>query len=104
MISKNNFIYAALQLFERGYELVKFFPAELSGGLKMIKAISAPLPELRFFPTGGITAELAVEYLATDCIQCVGGTWFVAPERINNGDFDWIRDQAASALSLIRAS
>lgn len=93
----------ALQLYERGYELVKFFPAELSGGLSMIKAISQPLPELIFFPTGGITAELAVQYLATDCVKCVGGTWFVPPDRIRSHDFEWIREQASEALRLLRS-
>ncbi len=91
----------ALQLYERGYDLVKFFPAELSGGTAMIKALSAPLPELNFFPTGGITAELAVQYLALDCVACVGGTWFVAPDRIRAGDFDWITEQAAAALRAV---
>ena len=92
----------ALQLYEAGYELVKFFPAELAGGLPMIKAISAPLPELKFFPTGGITAELAPAYLATDCVVCVGGTWFVNPERISSGDFAWIEAQAVAALNSLK--
>ena len=91
----------ALQLFERGYPFMKFFPAELSGGLKMIKAISAPLPELSFFPTGGISAALAPEYLAADCVPCVGGTWFVPPEKIDGAEFDWIHQEAASALEML---
>ena len=87
-----------LHLYENGYEFVKFFPAELSGGLAMIEAISAPLPEISFFPTGGITAELAPEYLALDCIKCVGGTWFVAPARIEVSDFEWVTERARAAL------
>ena len=70
----------------------------------MIKALSAPLPEIRFFPTGGITAELAVEYLATTCVACVGGTWFVSPDRIRAGDFTWIAEQASQALQSLHRS
>ncbi len=91
----------ALQLYERGYDFVKFFPAEVSGGLRMIKALSAPLPEISFFPTGGITAELAVDYLGLDCVRCVGGSWFVSPDRVRAGDFSWITAQASAALRIL---
>jgi len=89
-----------LQLYECGYEFVKFFPAELSGGINMLKAISAPLPEIRFFPTGGITASIAGDYLTQDMIVCVGGSWFVPPDRISAGDFTWIEEQAKAAMSV----
>ena len=88
-----------LFLLEHGYSLQKFFPAELSGGLPMIKALSAPLPEVRFFPTGGVTAELAVDYLATPCVQCVGGTWIAKTSLINSRDFDEIGELAQNLLN-----
>lgn len=91
----------ALQLYEQGYEFIKFFPAEVSGGIKMIKALSAPLPEISFFPTGGITAELAVEYLALDCVKCVGGTWFVSPDKVDAGEFSWVTAQASAGLKAL---
>ncbi|MBO6702266.1 MAG: bifunctional 4-hydroxy-2-oxoglutarate aldolase/2-dehydro-3-deoxy-phosphogluconate aldolase [Pseudomonadales bacterium] len=91
-----------MYLFEQGFELIKFFPAELAGGLKMIKALSSPIPELQFFPTGGITAELAKQYLAESCIPCVGGTWFVPADRVNAADFGWIAAEAKAALDMLR--
>jgi 2-dehydro-3-deoxyphosphogluconate aldolase/(4S)-4-hydroxy-2-oxoglutarate aldolase len=87
-----------INLLEKGYLLQKFFPAELSGGTAMLKALSAPLPEVRFFPTGGITAELAPSYLKLDCVNCIGGTWFVAPALIMNHEFQSIGELAEAAV------
>ncbi len=58
-----------MALTESGYSLMKFFPAELLGGTKMLKALSAPLPEVHFFPTGGINADLIQDF---NCVSCVG--------------------------------
>lgn len=55
----------------------KFFPAEASGGVKMLKALTAPFHRCRFCPTGGITAENAPAYLALESVLCVGGSWIV---------------------------
>lgn len=87
-----------LFLLEHGYRLQKFFPAELSGGLKMIKALSAPLPEVRFFPTGGVTAALAPDYLAEPCVQCVGGTWIATNALIANREFEKISELARKCI------
>ncbi|MFT6752135.1 MAG: 2-dehydro-3-deoxyphosphogluconate aldolase/(4S)-4-hydroxy-2-oxoglutarate aldolase [Candidatus Azotimanducaceae bacterium] len=87
-----------INLLEKGYLLQKFFPAELSGGTAMLKALSAPLPEVRFFPTGGITAELAPSYLKLDCVNCIGGTWFVSPALIMNQEFQRIGELAEAAV------
>ena len=92
----------AVKVLEWGYSFVKFFPAELLGGVKMISALSAPLPELRFFPTGGITEQLASNYLSQDAVVCLGGTWFVKPEKIASGDFDWITQRAREAVGLYK--
>lgn len=85
-----------IRLLERGYTLQKFFPAEPCGGLAAIRALAAPLPEVRFFPTGGIDASLAAEYLAFPPVACVGGSWFVPPDALAAGDFAAIRELAGA--------
>jgi 2-dehydro-3-deoxyphosphogluconate aldolase / (4S)-4-hydroxy-2-oxoglutarate aldolase len=93
-----------ISLSEHGYTLQKFFPAELSGGMSMLKALSAPLPEVRFFPTGGITAELAPSYLALSCVTCVGGSWFVSPALLADKDFNRIGQLAKQAVHITAAT
>ena len=90
----------AMRLYEAGYELIKFFPAEISGGAAAIKAISAPLPEVKFFPTGGITADNLSDYLSLDAVACVGGSWFVPADCMNVGDFEKIESLARDALRI----
>ena len=75
---------------ERGLELglttLKFFPAEASGGLAMIKAVSAPYGMVRFMPTGGINEENVGAYLANEKILCCGGSWIVPSSALKSGD------------------
>ena len=78
------------QALEMGLEVVKFFPAEQSGGLEYIKAVSAPYTSLRFIPTGGINAQNIVKYIAFDKIVACGGSWMVGADLINAGNFDKI--------------
>lgn len=89
-----------MNLAEVGYRLVKFFPAELSGGVAKLKALSEPLPETRFFPTGGITAQLAPSYLRLPAVPCIGGSWFVPGERLAARDFAAIAELSAAAVAL----
>ncbi|MCP5178312.1 MAG: bifunctional 4-hydroxy-2-oxoglutarate aldolase/2-dehydro-3-deoxy-phosphogluconate aldolase [Pseudomonadales bacterium] len=93
-----------IRLLEHGYRMQKFFPAESLGGVKTIRALSAPLPEVRFCPTGGITEALAPDYLALDCVGCIGGSWFVSEALIDAGDFAQISQRAASAAALRQLS
>jgi len=58
-----------------GLERFKFFPAEASGGIAALKALSGPFPKVRFCPTGGIRADNAAEWLALEAVLCVGGSW-----------------------------
>lgn len=88
-----------ISLWEAGYTLQKFFPAELSGGVEMLKALSAPLPEIRFFPTGGITDTLAKKYLQLPCVQCIGGSWFVPASLLAEKRFAEISQLAADAIA-----
>ena len=77
---------------------IKFFPAEINGGVAAIRALSAPLPELRFFPTGGVSAENVSDYLALESVVCVGGSWFIDDESLRNGDFVKLENLARDAL------
>jgi 2-dehydro-3-deoxyphosphogluconate aldolase / (4S)-4-hydroxy-2-oxoglutarate aldolase len=63
--------------FDLGLTRFKFFPAEASGGIAALKAISAPFGQARFCPTGGITQASAPDWLALDAVLCVGGSWLV---------------------------
>src|SRR5690606_33557850 len=59
---------------DRGYQSFKFFPAEAAGGIKALKAIAGPFPDVRFCPTGGITPDNALDYLRLPNVVCVGGS------------------------------
>jgi len=77
-------LQAALRL---GVSVVKLFPAEVSGGQALVRALSAPFPEVRFVPTGGITPQLLAGYLDIPSVLAVGGSWLVTPALL--GDRDW---------------
>ncbi|WP_127500376.1 bifunctional 4-hydroxy-2-oxoglutarate aldolase/2-dehydro-3-deoxy-phosphogluconate aldolase [Actinoplanes solisilvae] len=84
-VSTASEIMAALDL---GLDTVKFFPAEACGGLPTIKALSAAFPQIRFVPTGGITARSAPAYLDHPAVAAVGGSWMVAPDLLAAGNWD----------------
>lgn len=94
-------IEAALEF---GLDVVKFFPAEPAGGLKMIKALAAPYVGVKFMPTGGINAENVKAYLAYDRILACGGSWMVKGELVKNGEFDKIREMTAEAVEIVKES
>ncbi len=91
-----------LQLLENGYRLQKFFPAEQLGGAATLKALSAPLPEVRFCPTGGVNAQNALHYLALPQVACIGGSWFIPSALLAAEDFTTIGEQAVDAIALTR--
>ncbi|AZP39223.1 aldolase [Acidipropionibacterium acidipropionici] len=82
-----------------GIDLIKFFPASVDGGLKAIKALSAPFPQVRFIPTGGINADNMTEWLSNPAIAAIGGSWMVPAKAIDAGDFDTVRDLCAAAAA-----
>ncbi len=86
-----------------GITVVKFFPAEAAGGIKMIKAMSAPYGNMRFMPTGGICESNLKEYLSFDKIIACGGSWMVKKDYINAGDFETIKQLTKEAVALSRA-
>lgn len=90
-----------LYLRERGYFLQKFFPAEAAGGLTFLDAIHAPIPDVGFCPTGGLSAELAAAYLQRPYIKAVGGSWFIPKPALEGGDFAAITKAASAALKAL---
>ena len=86
---------------EHDYRVVKFFPANLLGGMPMIKSISAPFPGLRFIPTGGINAENVADYLASEKIFAVGGSWMVPSKLMAEGKFDEIEKLVQEAVDKV---
>lgn len=83
---------------DQGVELLKFFPAEASGSVAMIKALAAPFPDVRFVPTGGVSAENAASYLKLAAVKAVGGSWMVTPAL--SGDFAAVASLAAEAVKI----
>ena len=88
------------QAVKRGLEVVKFFPAETSGGLAAIKALAAPYVGMKFMPTGGINPGNVRTYLESDVILACGGSWMVKKDLIQSGQFDAIRQMTADAVAL----
>ena len=85
-----------------GLDVVKFFPAENAGGLKMIKAMSAPYTMMKFMPTGGINATNVRDYLACDKILACGGSWMVKGDLINAGNFAEIERLTKEAAGIVK--
>ena len=92
-------IEAALQF---DLDVLKFFPAEPSGGLKMIKALAAPYVGLQFMPTGGINAANVRDYLAYDRIVACGGSWMVNGSLVKEGKFDEILNMVREAAAIVK--
>ncbi|MFC0527902.1 bifunctional 4-hydroxy-2-oxoglutarate aldolase/2-dehydro-3-deoxy-phosphogluconate aldolase [Phytohabitans kaempferiae] len=85
---------------DAGLSTVKFFPAELVGGAKMIKALAAPFRSVRFIPTGGVNISNLPDYLALGAVFAVGGTWMVAPDLLAAGKWDEVTRLTAEAVAL----
>ncbi|WP_283136956.1 bifunctional 4-hydroxy-2-oxoglutarate aldolase/2-dehydro-3-deoxy-phosphogluconate aldolase [Rhizohabitans arisaemae] len=86
----------AMVLAEHGVTELKFFPAEAAGGIKYLKSLAGPLPDIRFCPTGGIRPETAPDYLALPNVGCVGGTWLTP----STSDYDRVTELAREAAAL----
>ncbi len=90
----------AMRLAERGFDRLKFFPAEASGGVGALSAIGGPLPHLRFCPTGGITPDSAPRYLALPNVACVGGSWLTPKDALAAQDYARVETLAKEATAL----
>ena len=91
------------QAVKRGLKVVKFFPAEQSGGVAMIKAMAAPYSMVKFMPTGGISTKNLADYLSCDKILCCGGSWMVKEDLIRSGSFDKITDMTRDSTALAQS-
>jgi 2-dehydro-3-deoxyphosphogluconate aldolase/(4S)-4-hydroxy-2-oxoglutarate aldolase len=88
---------------DAGIDVVKFFPAETSGGVPALKALAAPFGSVRFLPTGGISTTNAGDYLRLPPVLAVGGSWMVALDLITAGRFDEISRLTREAVDLVSA-
>ena len=92
-------VEAAMSL---GLSYLKFVPAEAAGGVKMIKAMSAPYTKIKFMPTGGIGVSNIKDYLNCKAVFACGGSWMVPADLINDGNFKEIEKLTAEAVSLVK--
>jgi 2-dehydro-3-deoxyphosphogluconate aldolase / (4S)-4-hydroxy-2-oxoglutarate aldolase len=86
----------------RGLKLLKFFPAEVMGGIAYIKAVAAPYKMIRFVPTGGVSAASLASYLAVPAVAACGGTWVATAEAIREGRWDEIARLTAEAMTIVK--
>lgn len=86
---------------ELGLHTLKFFPAEASGGTAMLTALAAPFPQVRFLPTGGITAANLENYARLPAVLAIGGSWMVPQDLVGAGDWAAIRTLAAEAAAAV---
>lgn len=88
---------------EMGLTTLKFFPAEASGGIAMVKSLLAPYTDIELMPTGGINANNICEYLTVPRVIACGGTWMVDASLIKNGEWEKIGRLAAEAVALVNS-
>ena len=84
---------------EHDITLFKVFPAEAIGGVGLLKSLAGPFPDVQFCPTGGLNPENFREYLALDCVTCIGGSWMVKADMIEAGQWERIEELAREAVS-----
>jgi 2-dehydro-3-deoxyphosphogluconate aldolase/(4S)-4-hydroxy-2-oxoglutarate aldolase len=87
---------------DAGISTVKLFPAEPLGGVTTLRALAAVFPQVRFVPTGGISAANAGTYLAEPSVVAVGGSWMVAPSLLTRHSWDEVTRLATEAVTLAR--
>ena len=92
----------AMALLERGYDMLKFFPAEAAGGAPALKSMASPLPQISFCPTGGVSPDNANSYLSLPNVVCAGGSWVAPSALIKAGDWAGITELARAAATLPR--
>lgn len=89
-----------MRALEWGYSMLKFFPAETSGGAPAVKALGGPLPQASFCPTGGISLKNAPDYLRLPNVICAGGSWVAPADKLVAGDWAGIEALAREAAAL----
>ena len=91
-----------MQALAAGFDVVKFFPAEQAGGIKTLRALAGPFPNVRFCPTGGIGDANAATWLAEPNVLCVGGSWVCPPAEIRAGNWAGITAMCDSAMKSLK--
>lgn len=89
-----------MRALDLGLTTLKLFPADVSGGLGLIRALASPFPRVRFVPTGGVTPSSAVNYLDDPAVLAVGGSWMVPRKLLAQGSFDEVRELVRDAAKL----
>jgi 2-dehydro-3-deoxyphosphogluconate aldolase/(4S)-4-hydroxy-2-oxoglutarate aldolase len=87
---------------DHGFGLVKFFPAEQSGGIKALRALAGPFPDVRFCPTGGVGEANAAAWLAEPNVVAVGGSWLCPAVDVRSGNWAGITAMCELALKLLK--
>jgi 2-dehydro-3-deoxyphosphogluconate aldolase/(4S)-4-hydroxy-2-oxoglutarate aldolase len=85
---------------ESGFELLKLFPAQIAGGVAMLKSLAGPFADVGFCPTGGVTPLNMIDFLLQPNVLCVGGTWLATDTLMSNEDWDGITKLAQEAVAL----
>ncbi len=88
---------------ERGFDVMKFFPASQAGGLPTLRALAGPFPQVAFCPTGGISEDQAVTWLAEINVLAVGGSWLAPAGLVEKGDWEAITGRARRSMDLLAA-
>ena len=91
-----------MQALAHGFNLLKFFPGEQSGGIRAIRALAGPFPDVRFCPTGGIGEANAAAWLAEPNVVAVGGSWLCPAADIRSGNWDGITAMCQLAMKLLK--
>ena len=86
---------------KHGLNVIKFFPANVYGGLKALKALAGPFPGTKFIPTGGVSNENLAEFIASPLLLAAGGSWTVPPKEIAAGNFEKITELCAEARRIV---
>ncbi len=86
----------------KGLQILKFFPAEAAGGIRMLKSIAGPYPNVKFIPTGGINANNLAHYLRLPLVHACGGSWMVKKTLISAGQFETITALARQAWAIVK--
>lgn len=85
---------------EAGLDFLKFFPAEQAGGASFLKALASPIADVKFCPTGGISAKNAMDYLSLPNVVCIGGSWVAPDDMVKAGNWQGIEALAVEASKL----
>jgi len=92
----------AQQAWNLGLRTMKFFPASLAGGPAMLKALASVFRDVKFMPTGGVSAQNLAEYLSVPCVLACGGSWLTPQASIADGDFDAVTRLAKDAVAIAK--